>query len=401
MKVIRCENGHYYDSDLFSRCPHCREPESGSGSGKKQGRQISFFQAFRKESKPSAAPEDPIGSEQNAGPDATGGADGQGRAETVCEPTEILSKEEIELLLAELDGQNGKAFSQKGIADGKKGGVYGKHGEDYCPSGEADGKADEASSNNCEADSQSREEFSQKGESVGKGSEASQVKKTPVSLRERGKAAAYRRHDESGQCEDDIAKSVSKEQSFAKEESETVSEPSEQKSVPVKEINAGTSYQAASMTDDAAAPIGDAVPPTEDAIPATDDTCSPTVWVRGGEETTDRRPVAGWLVGIAGPCFGRSFEILRGRNSVGRSEANDISIKNDKRVSREKHMNIVYDPSGHGYYIEPGDSRGLVYCNGRIILAPTAVTGSDLIEIGGGRYVIQPLCGDYFPEPDA
>lgn len=64
-------------------------------------------------------------------------------------------------------------------------------------------------------------------------------------------------------------------------------------------------------------------------------------------------------------------------------------------------MNIVYDPSGHGYYIEPGDSRGLVYCNGRIILAPTAVTGSDLIEIGGGRYVIQPLCGDYFPEPDA
>lgn len=313
MKVIRCENGHYYDSDLFSRCPHCREPESGSGSGKKQGRQISFFQAFRKESKPSAAPEDPIGSGQNAGPDATGGADGQGRAETVCEPTEILSKEEIERLLAELDGQNGKA--------------------------------DEASSNNCEADSQSREEFSQKGESVGKGSEASQVKKTPVSLRERGKAA--------------------------------------------------------SMTDDAAAPIGDAVPPTEDAIPATDDTCSPTVWVRGGEETTDRRPVAGWLVGIAGPCFGRSFEILRGRNSVGRSEANDISIKNDKRVSREKHMNIVYDPSGHGYYIEPGDSRGLVYCNGRIILAPTAVTGSDLIEIGGGRYVIQPLCGDYFPEPDA
>jgi hypothetical protein len=345
MKVIRCENGHYYDSDLFSRCPHCREPESGSGSGKKQGRQISIFQAFRKVSKPSAAPEDPIGSEQNAGHDATGGADGQGRAETVCEPTEILSKEEIERLLAELDGQNGKAFSQKGMADGKNGGVYGKHGEDYCPSGEADGKADEASSNNCEADSQSREEFSQKGESVGKGSEASQVKKTPVSLRERGKAA--------------------------------------------------------SMTDDAAAPIGDAVPPTEDAIPATDGTCSPTVWVRGGEETTDRRPVAGWLVGIAGPCFGRSFEILRGRNSVGRSEANDISIKNDKRVSREKHMNIVYDPSGHGYYIEPGDSRGLVYCNGRIILAPTAVTGSDLIEIGGGRYVIQPLCGDYFPEPDA
>ena len=113
MKVIRCENGHYYDSDLFSRCPHCREPESGSGSGKKQGRQISFFQAFRKVSKPSAAPEDPIGSEQNAGPDATGGADGQGRAETVCEPTEILSKEEIERLLAELDGKNVEAYDQK------------------------------------------------------------------------------------------------------------------------------------------------------------------------------------------------------------------------------------------------------------------------------------------------
>ena len=289
MKVIRCENGHYYDSDLFSRCPHCREPEPGNGSGKKQGRQKSFFQAFRKESKPSGASEDPVGSEQNAGPDATGEADGQGRAETVCEPTEILSKEEIERLLAELDGQNGKASSQNS---------------------EADGKADEASSNNGEA-------------------------------------------------------------------------------------------EAVSVTADAVSPAGDAVPPTEDAMPATDDAYSPTVWIRGGEETTDRRPVAGWLVGIAGPCYGRSFEILRGRNTVGRSEANDISIKNDKRVSREKHMNIVYDPAGHGYYIEPGDSRGLVYCNGRIILAPTAVTGSDLIEIGGGRYVIQPLCGDYFPEPDA
>ena len=366
MKVIRCENGHYYDSDLFSRCPHCREPESGSGSGKKQGRQISFFQSFRKESKPSATSGDPVGSGQNAGPDATGGADGQGRAETVCEPTEILSKEEIERLLAELDGKNVEADSKES-----------------------------------QADSHSREEFSLRGESVGKGSEASLVKKTPVYLRERGKAAAYCRNDESGQCEDDIAKSVSKEQSFAKEESETVSEPSEQESVPVKEIYAGPSYPAGSTSCDSASPADDAVPPTVDAIPPTDDTCSPTVWVRGGEETTDRRPVAGWLVGIAGPCFGRSFEILMGRNSVGRSEANDISIKNDKRVSREKHMNIVYDPSGHGYYIEPGDSRGLVYCNGRIILAPTAVTGSDLIEIGGGRYVIQPLCGDYFPEPDA
>jgi len=126
--------------------------------------------------------------------------------------------------------------------------------------------------------------------------------------------------------------------------------------------------------------------------------CPPTEWLPqdGIANRSGIRPVAGWLVGIEGPCRGRSFEIRQGRNSVGRDKINDIVIEADNRISRIKHMNIVYDPEGRGYYIEPGTGSGLVYCNDKIILAPAAVSGGEKIRIGGGCYIIQPLEGDYF-----
>ncbi|MBP5174039.1 MAG: FHA domain-containing protein [Clostridia bacterium] len=151
-----------------------------------------------------------------------------------------------------------------------------------------------------------------------------------------------------------------------------------------------------SATEYTGDPLPALCPAEGSAGPVRREQAAQTEWIAYGRLLTGRRPVAGWLVGIDGPCFGRSFEILQGRNSVGRGRINDIVISDDKRVSRERHMTVVYDPEGHGYYIEPGDSSGLVYCNGRIILAPTAVEGSDLIEIGGGKYMIQPLCGDCF-----
>lgn len=108
------------------------------------------------------------------------------------------------------------------------------------------------------------------------------------------------------------------------------------------------------------------------------------------------RPLAGWLVGVAGPYFGKSFEILPGRNSVGRYLSNDIPLCMDDRVSGTKHAYVIYDPRERKFYVDAGEGSGLVYCKDRIILHHTAVERGDVIEIGGGKYCLVPLCGNEF-----
>ena len=71
MDVVRCENGHFYDADVYGSCPHCTEKEKEEGKEKKCG---GFFARFRK------AP----GTGKEKEPELRA-------AQPLCAPTELIS----------------------------------------------------------------------------------------------------------------------------------------------------------------------------------------------------------------------------------------------------------------------------------------------------------------------
>ncbi len=71
MNVVKCKNGHFFDGDTYSQCPHCGESVDGAKapqtpvSGKSEKK---FFSWGKKEEKPvAAAPERPTESIWNSG----------------------------------------------------------------------------------------------------------------------------------------------------------------------------------------------------------------------------------------------------------------------------------------------------------------------------------------------
>ena len=107
-------------------------------------------------------------------------------------------------------------------------------------------------------------------------------------------------------------------------------------------------------------------------------------------------PVVGWLVSIKGPHFGESFGIHSGMNSIGRNASNRIVLDRDPAVSREKHAFITYEPKHRCFYVKPGDSSGLVYVNEDYITENRQINVRDVLEIGGSKLIFVPFCTEEF-----
>lgn len=107
-------------------------------------------------------------------------------------------------------------------------------------------------------------------------------------------------------------------------------------------------------------------------------------------------PVVGWLVCIGGKHFGESFCIAAGKNSIGRNNENKIILHKDNSVSRSKHALIVYEPKKRNFYLQPGDSSGLTYLNDDYITESKKLAERDIIELGDSKFLFVPLCGETF-----
>lgn len=107
-------------------------------------------------------------------------------------------------------------------------------------------------------------------------------------------------------------------------------------------------------------------------------------------------PVVGWLVCTKGPLYGKCFNIYAGRNSIGRGNGNKIIIKGDNYISRDKHVYVIYEPRKREFRVQPGISEGLTYFNGDEIYETTSMKKGDEIEIGKTTLRLIPLCGEDF-----
>lgn len=121
---------------------------------------------------------------------------------------------------------------------------------------------------------------------------------------------------------------------------------------------------------------------------------------RSSNTQVTKEPVVGWLVCVKGKHFGECFEIISGRNSVGRNPDNRIVIADDPSVSGSKHFWVTYEPKKREFYVQPGESSGLSYLNGETIMTPQKLQAYDQLEFGMGVYVMIPLCSEKFSWED-
>lgn len=107
-------------------------------------------------------------------------------------------------------------------------------------------------------------------------------------------------------------------------------------------------------------------------------------------------PVVGWLVCVKGPDQGRDYRIRNERNRIGRDSLMDICVAGDNRISRDTHATITYDPRHNLFRLSPGQARGIVYLNGRLLDAPSTLSAYDMIELGETGLQFVPFCGECF-----
>ena len=120
-----------------------------------------------------------------------------------------------------------------------------------------------------------------------------------------------------------------------------------------------------------------------------------TVGVIQAPEFNGVEPVAGWLVCIDGPEKGKDYRIRCRVNTVGRSSAMDICIK-DESVSRNNNARISYDSRANNFHLIPAESSTNIYLNDRAVYVPTLLSAYDQIEFGKSKMLFIPLCSDRF-----
>ena len=143
------------------------------------------------------------------------------------------------------------------------------------------------------------------------------------------------------------------------------------------------------------APPGSSPPPalqaTIDAVTSykdTEDLKTVAMWnAPAGSE-----PVVGWLVCLKGEYYGRSFNLKTGNNTVGRAMNMDLHLTKEASVSRNRHCLISFEPESQTFYIQQGESSGLTYLNGAVVMAPVKMAAMDRIKIGQAEFLLFPLC---------
>lgn len=106
---------------------------------------------------------------------------------------------------------------------------------------------------------------------------------------------------------------------------------------------------------------------------------------------TTVQPVTGWLVCMTGSERGKDYRLHIGKNFIGRSPTMDVVLVDDKKISREKHCSVIYDPKGEAFYVT-AEGGNLVYLNDQMLTDSEKLTENDKITIGDTNLIFIPFC---------
>lgn len=107
------------------------------------------------------------------------------------------------------------------------------------------------------------------------------------------------------------------------------------------------------------------------------------------EEEKDRNHnmVVGWLIGMDGVNKGQSYTVRMGRNFIGRSKNSDMCILDNPKITYEKHAIMTYDVRTDKLFIQPGETRELMYLNEELMLNAALVKHEDIIEMADEKFL--------------
>lgn len=111
-------------------------------------------------------------------------------------------------------------------------------------------------------------------------------------------------------------------------------------------------------------------------------------------------PAVGWLTCIKGECIGETFGIKAGKNCIGRSLSNEISLAKENGVSRDRHAQITFEPRKRQFFIQNGETDGLTYVNDELIVTFAELKNYDIITVGDVKLIFIALCGEKFTWDD-
>ena len=108
-------------------------------------------------------------------------------------------------------------------------------------------------------------------------------------------------------------------------------------------------------------------------------------------------PVVGWLVVVKGKGQGCFVRLGYGTNSIGRSNANRVSLNfGDKEISLERHIVLTYDTRQREFFIQQGKGKTQAYVNGFPLSQSTILEDRSTIDLGETRLKLVTLCGPSF-----
>lgn len=108
----------------------------------------------------------------------------------------------------------------------------------------------------------------------------------------------------------------------------------------------------------------------------------------------------GWLIGIGGKSWGKTFECRTGRNRIGNKTEMDIVLPCDNANPQDIFAVLIFEPKRRMFYIESGNSAGQVYLNDEPIYTHAELQGYDKIRFGESTLLFLPLCGESFTWDD-
>lgn len=101
--------------------------------------------------------------------------------------------------------------------------------------------------------------------------------------------------------------------------------------------------------------------------------------------------ITGWLVCTKGPEKGRDYRLHNGFNRIGRNYNLDVPVMEDKEISKESPIAVVYDGRSNCFYAVQ-QTGGMPYVNGKLLESPQVLKTGDLIEIGKSEFEFIAFC---------
>lgn len=103
------------------------------------------------------------------------------------------------------------------------------------------------------------------------------------------------------------------------------------------------------------------------------------------------QPVTGWLVCMTGTEKGKDYRLHAGKNFIGRSTSMDVVLIDDKKISRDRHCSLTYDPVSNQFFVS-SEGGNVTYKNDNLLEAPNALAEGDRITVGETTLLFIPFC---------